>query len=55
MLELLHGKAFTFLILFLYFLRAASYVHGGHYGPAAYWVCAFGITVSAEFLIARFP
>ena len=55
MIDLIHGKAFTYVILCLYAVRALSYLHGRHLGPAAYWVCAFGITVSAEFLIARFP
>jgi hypothetical protein len=42
---LLEGKAFTYVILALYALRCSSYVLGKHYGPAAYWLCAFGITI----------
>lgn len=53
--ELLQSKAFTFLILTLYALRASSYFVGKHYGPGAYWCCAFGITIAAEFLIPRWP
>lgn len=55
MTELLHGKAFTYVILALYAIRCVSYLHGRHYGPAMYWLCALGITVSAEFLVKRFP
>lgn len=53
--ELLNGKLFTYAILTLYALRGGTYLLGQHYGPAAYWACAFGITVAAEFLIPRFP
>ena len=53
--DLLNGKFFTFLILSLYALRAGSYFVTGHIGPGAYWTCAAGITVAAEFLIPRFP
>lgn len=53
--DLLHGKLFTYAILSLYALRAGSYGFGHHWGPMTYWVCAFGITVAAEFLILRFP
>ena len=53
--ELFLGKGFTYIILSLYGLRAASYAFGHHWGPMSYWVCAFGITVSAEFLITKFP
>jgi hypothetical protein len=49
------GKTFTFMILGLYGLRCSSYLATKHYGPASYWLCAFGITVSAEFLMRRFP
>ncbi len=51
----LESKAFTYAILSLYGLRCLGYLVTGHYGPAAYWVCAFGITVSAEFLVRAFP
>lgn len=46
---------FTYIILGLYSLRCLSYLPGAHWGKAAYWVCAFGITASAEFLIGRYP
>jgi hypothetical protein len=52
---LLTGKGFTYLILGLYLARCLSYCWGGSYGRALYWLCAIGITVSAEFLIARWP
>jgi len=55
MMELLTGKLFTYVILSLYALRAGTYAWGGHWGPMSYWVCAFGITVAAEFLILRWP
>jgi hypothetical protein len=55
MRALLDGKAFTYCILTLYALRCLSYAAGGHWGRAGYWICAFGITVSAEFLITRWP
>jgi len=55
MVELLLGKGFTYAILALYGLRAGTYIWGGHYGPAMYWVSALCITISAEFLIPRFP
>jgi len=49
------GRAFTFVILACYALRCASYAWTGHYGPAMYWASAMAITVSAEFLIPRWP
>lgn len=55
MIELIHGKFFTYLILGLYLIRATTYLHGRHFGPASYWLCAMGITISAEFLISRYP
>lgn len=51
----LDGKTFTYLIIGLYILRCFSYLYGAHYGRAVYWACAMGITVSAEFLITRWP
>jgi hypothetical protein len=51
----LDGPAFTWAILTLYALRCVSYAFGGHWGRAAYWLCAAGITVSAEFLMRRWP
>jgi len=51
----LGGRAFTWAILSLYTLRCGSYALTGHYARALYWLCALGITVSAEFLIARWP
>jgi hypothetical protein len=53
--ELMEGRTFTYTILSLYALRCLSYVITKHYGPAAYWFFAFGITVSAEILIKKFP
>jgi len=53
--EFAGGRGFTYVILSLYALRCVSYAATKHYGPAAYWLCAFGITISAEFLIRRFP
>lgn len=55
MIELLSGKAFTYVIMSLYGVRSATYAIGGHYGPAAYWLSALFITISAEFLIKRWP
>ncbi len=55
MFELLTGKAFTYVILSLYMLRAATYFIGHNWGPAVYWVCALGITIAAEFLIPKWP
>ena len=55
MIRLLTGPGFTYLIISLYALRCVTYAIGGHWGRAAYWVCALGITVSAEFLIKRWP
>ena len=55
LMEFAGGRGFTFAILALYSLRCLSYAATKHYGPAAYWLCAFGITVSAEFLIRRWP
>lgn len=49
------GPAFTYCIMALYILRCLSYASGEHYGRAAYWLCALGITISAEFLITRWP
>lgn len=51
----MEGRGFTYVILGLYTLRCLSYAYGGHWGRAAYWLCAMGITVSAEFLIVRWP
>jgi hypothetical protein len=51
----MEGRVFTYSILLLYGLRCLSYVLTKHYGPAAYWLFAFGITVSAEVLIKKFP
>lgn len=51
----LDGRFFTYAILGLYSLRCLSYLYGAHWGRAMYWVCALGITVSAEFLISRYP
>lgn len=55
MYELLTGKAFTYVILFMYAMRAGTYMASNHWGPASYWICALGITISAEFLIPRWP
>ncbi len=55
LLSLLEGRAFTYVILTLYALRCLSYVFTKHYGSASYWLCALGITVSAAFLMRRFP
>ncbi len=55
MTSILEGKAFTWAILSLYGLRCLSYATTSHWGRAAYWLCAAGITVSAEFLISRWP
>ena len=49
------GRGFTWAIITLYSLRCVSYAWGGHWGRAAYWLFALGITVSAEFLIVRWP
>lgn len=54
-LAFLEGPAFTYVILALYAARCLSYAGGGHYGRVCYWLCAFGITLSAEFLITRWP
>lgn len=54
-LHLLESKGFTYVILTLYGLRCSSYLVTKHYGNAAYWFFAFGITVSAEFLMRRWP
>lgn len=51
----LEGRTFTYTILSLYGLRCLSYFVTKHYGPASYWLFAFGITVSAEILIKKFP
>lgn len=53
--SLIESRAFTYAILALYGLRCSSYVFTKHYGPASYWFFAFGITVSAEILIKKFP
>jgi hypothetical protein len=55
LMAFLGGKGFTYVILTLYGMRALSYLVTRHYGPAVYWVCAFGITVAAEFLVRRWP
>lgn len=55
MAEFMEGKFFTYAILGLYSLRAIGYASGGHWGPMGYWLSAMCITISAEFLIARFP
>ena len=55
LVELLGGKGFTYVILALYAARCVTYAATKHYGPAGYWLCAFGITVSAEFLVRRWP
>lgn len=55
LLQLLSGKFFSYLILSLYALRCGSYLFTKHWGPATYWICAFGITLSAEFFIKRWP
>jgi hypothetical protein len=49
----LAGKGFTYAILGLYALRAGGYAVGGDWARVMYWLCAMGITVSAEFLIDR--
>lgn len=51
----MESRAFTYTILSLYGLRCLSYFITKHYGPASYWLFAFGITVSAEILIKKFP
>lgn len=55
LLAFLGGKGFTYVILCLYAARCLSYAVTKHYGPAGYWLCAFGITVCAEFLMRRWP
>lgn len=55
MSRFLDGPWFTYAILSLYALRCLSYAAGAHWGRAGYWLCAAGITVSAEFLIRRWP
>lgn len=55
MTAFLSGKGFTYLILGLYSARSLSYAAAKSWGPALYWLCALGITVSAEFLIKRYP
>lgn len=51
----LEGPAFSLAILSLYALRCVTYLTGGHLGRAAYWLSAFLITLSVEFLIKRWP
>lgn len=55
MIRFFDGPGFTYAILSLYSLRCVSYALGQHWGRAGYWLCAAGITVSAEFLIRRWP
>lgn len=55
MIHLLEGKFFTYAILVLYALRAVGYASGGRWGPMGYWLSAMCITISAEFLISRWP
>jgi hypothetical protein len=55
MMTLFTGKGFTYVIMALYAARCVSYVAGGHYGRACYWLCALGITISAEFLMTKWP
>lgn len=54
-MKIFEGPLFTYAILSLYTLRCLSYAYGSHWGKMSYWVCAIGITISAEFLIGRFP
>lgn len=49
----LAGKGFTYTILALYALRAMGYAVGADWPRVVYWLCAMGITVSAEFLITK--
>ena len=42
---------FVYLILFLYACSVIRYVGAGKYGNAMYWLCAFGITIAATFLM----
>lgn len=51
----LEGPAFSLTILSLYAARCVTYLTGGHFGRAAYWLSAFLITLSVEFLIKRWP
>lgn len=55
MIEFLSGKFFTYIIMSLYAIRSGTYASGGHWGPAGYWLSALFITISAEFLIKRWP
>lgn len=55
LMTFLESRFFTYVILSLYGMRCLSYLVTKHYGPASYWICAFGITVSAEILIKKFP
>lgn len=55
MIAFLSGKAFTYVIMSLYAIRSTTYALGGHYGSACYWLSALFITISAEFLIKKFP
>lgn len=54
-IEILQGNLLTYIILVLFALRAITYAWTSSWGYMIYWLCAFGITVSAEFLIVRWP
>lgn len=51
----MNGRGWTYAILALYTARCITYACGAHWGRVAYWLCAAGITISAEFLVTRFP
>ena len=53
MRAILAGKAFSYAIMSLYLMRAGGYAVGGDWPRVMYWLCALGITVSAEFLIGE--
>lgn len=55
MTRFLDGPAFTYAILALYALRCGSYAFSSHWGRAGYWVGAMWITLSAEFLVRKWP
>ncbi len=55
MIRFIEGPFFTYTIMALYVLRCVTYAYGSHWGRASYWLCALGITISAEFLMKRWP
>lgn len=55
MKDFITGPGFTWVILACYGLRLGSHLWGQHWGRASYWFFAIGITISAEFLMRRWP